>query len=380
MKGSIRKRASGRYAVVFDIGRDRATGRRKQKMISGFETKSAAEDALVDLLGKSKRGEMIDPDLTPLADYLKAWIDGRVDELAPLSITQYRSVVRNHVVDSALGTMPIGKIRRAHIRAHETELQQKGLSVPTRNVVRAVLSRSLADAVEDDLISANPCDGRRRSGERRARPKSRFTVWTGDELQTLLNTAAGDRLEALWRLAVASGARRGELLGATWLGFSAEQQTITLTQQVVPTRGGLSIAPLKTKGSHRTIRLDDETIVVLEAHRERQLAERDAALDAYQDRDLIFADELGGPINPQRLTEAFAELRKRSGVRPGRLHDVRHSHATHLLTAGVPVHIVAARLGHSSPMVTLSVYAHILPTGDERAAEVMAEVLAVSNP
>jgi integrase len=112
-----------------------------------------------------------------------------------------------------------------------------------------------------------------------------------------------------------------------------------------------------------------------EAHRERQLAERDAAADAYQDRDLVFADELGGAISPQRLTEAFGALRKRSGIRPGRLHDVRHSHATHLLTEGVPVHIVAARLGHSSPMVTLSVYAHVLPTSDERAAEVIAGVL-----
>jgi integrase len=94
------------------------------------------------------------------------------------------------------------------------------------------------------------------------------------------------------------------------------------------------------------------------------------------DRDLIFANELGGPINPQRLTEKFGELRKRAGVRAGRLHDVRHSCASHMLTHGIPVHTVAARLGHSSPMVTLSVYAHVLPKSDEQAAEVMASVLA----
>jgi len=86
-------------------------------------------------------------------------------------------------------------------------------------------------------------------------------------------------------------------------------------------------------------------------------------------------DELGGAISPQRLTEAFGALRKRAKIRPGRLHDVRHSHATHLLTEGVPVHFVAARLGHSSPMVTLSVYAHVLPTSDEQAAATIAAVL-----
>ncbi|MEP6811663.1 MAG: site-specific integrase [Actinomycetota bacterium] len=286
---------------------------------------------------------------------------------------KYRSVVANHVAGTPLGGMPLGKIRRAHIRAHEAELQKKGVGASTCSVVRAVLSRALGDAVEDDLISIDPTLGKRRSSERATAAK--FTVWTGVELRTLLEAAAGDRLEALWRLAVAAGARRGELLGATWLGFSTEQATLTISQQVTPTRGGSTIAAVKTKGSHRTIRLDPNTVAALEEHRERQLAERDAAGDAYVDRDLIFADELGGLVGPQRLTEAFGVLRKRSDIRPGRLHDVRHSHATHLLTAGVPVHIVSARLGHSSPMVTLSVYAHVLPTGDETAADVMAKVL-----
>ena len=223
--------------------------------------------------------------------------------------------------------MPLGKIRRAHIRRHELELQRKGLAAATRSVVRAVLSRAFADAVEDDLISTNPCDGLRRSAERPT-PK-RFTVWTADELRSLLDAADDDRLEALWRVAVATGARRGELLGLTWLGFSAQEGTLTISQQVVPTRGGPTIAEVKTKGSHRTIRLDADTVEALERHRERQLAERDAALDAYTDDDLIFADELGRPINPQRLTEAFGELRgprrDQSGQAPRRPPLVRHA-------------------------------------------------------
>ena len=371
MRGSVVKRASGRYAVVLDTGRDPATGKRKQKWVSGFATKSAADEHLVDLLSRQNRGEIIDPDLTPLADYLTAWLEAR-DDLAPLSVTQYRSVIRNHFAGTAIGTMAIGKIRRAHVRAHEAAIARKGLAPATRNVVSAVITRALSDAVEDDLIAASPCAGRKRTGERKP---SKFTVWTAAELRTLLDAAGGDRLEALWRLAVASGARRGELLGATWLGFSKEKATWTISTQVVPTRGGATITPLKTKGSHRTVRLDADTVAAIEAHREQQLLEREIVGDVYSDQDLIFCDELGGTINPQRLTEKFGELRKTAKVRPGRLHDVRHSHATHLLTEGVPVHIVAARLGHSSPMITLSTYAHVLPTGDERAAEIMAGVL-----
>jgi integrase len=174
-----------------------------------------------------------------------------------------------------------------------------------------------------------------------------------------------------------SGARALRQPAADWTcpqNASAEEGTLTIAQQVVPTRGGPSIHPTKTRNSHRTIRLDAETVEALKAHRETQLLERELAADAYSDRDLIFCDELGGIINPQRLTEWFGKLRNAAGIRPGRLQDVRHSAATHLLTRGVPVHI-SARLGHSSPMVTLSVYAHVLPTGDEQAAEVMAGVL-----
>jgi integrase len=175
---------------MLDTGRDPDTGRRQQKWFSGYPTKSAAEDALADLLGKRLRGEVIDPDRTPLEEYVTAWIDGRAEELAPLTVAQYRSVAKNHIRGSALGGMPLEKIRRAHIRAHETELQKNGLSAASCSIVRAVLSRSLADAVADDLISPNPCEGSRRSGERRAEPK-RFTVWTETELRSLLEIAEG---------------------------------------------------------------------------------------------------------------------------------------------------------------------------------------------
>jgi integrase len=195
----------------------------------------------------------------------------------------------------------------------------------------------------------------------------------------VLDTVADDRLAACWRLAMATGARRGELLGVTWLNFSAEQRTITITQQVVPAKGGLAIAECKTKGSHRTIRLDADTVAALERHREAQIAEKDTAGDVYTDRDLIFASELGEPINPRRITEAWSTHRKVAGIRPGRLHDLRYTAATQLLTAGVPVHIVAARLGRSSAVVALTVDGHLLPTSDDQAADVMAVVLAGSR-
>jgi integrase len=123
----------------------------------------------------------------------------------------------------------------------------------------------------------------------------------------------------------------------------------------------------KSRRSERTIALDDDTVEVLRAHREAQKLERDFAGPAYADNDLVFANTLGGPIAPDSLTRAFAAHARRAGL-PGKLHVLRHSYCTLALTSGVPLHIVAARLG-DRPETLLATYAHLLPASDETAAQ-----------
>jgi integrase len=132
----------------------------------------------------------------------------------------------------------------------------------------------------------------------------------------------------------------------------------------------VNFGPPKSARSLRTIALDPETVNLLRAHRETQLLERDFAGDAYVDSDLVFCDELGGPIHPDRLTARFGWHRKAAGVPTGTLHTLRHTAATLALTSGVPVHIVAARLG-DDPKTVLSTYAHLLPQSDERVATLL---------
>jgi len=155
MRGHVTRRASGKWAVVLDVGKDSVTDKRRQKWVSGFRTKDDADAHLTDLLGRRDRGEVIVEDKTPLAEYLTRWVTDREDELAPLSVTQYRSHIRNHIGPATIGSMEIGKIRRAQIRSFDAMLAKKGLAVATRNVVHAILSRALADAVEDDVIHSN---------------------------------------------------------------------------------------------------------------------------------------------------------------------------------------------------------------------------------
>jgi len=208
-----------------------------------------------------------------------------------------------------------------------------------------------------------------------AAAESRATAWTAKELGRFLEHVAGERLFALWRLAATTGMRRGELLGLTWLALDVDGGTLRVDQQLVPTRGGVTFGPPKSKRSRRTIALDAGTVKALKKHREAQLLERSFADDAYADHDLVFAEELGRPIYPQRLTEAFTRERKAAGPLSGTLHTLRHSHASLALTNGVPLHVMAARLG-DRPETVLRTYAHLLPQSDVEAAEQVAALIA----
>jgi integrase len=251
------------------------------------------------------------------------------------------------------------------------ELEQAGLSVATRRLVHAVLGRALRDAERWGRVPRNVA----RMADPPTRGGSRAHAWTAGELRRFLDHVADDRLAALWRLAATTGMRRGELAGLTWRALDLDGARLAVEQQLVPTRGGATFGAPKSARSRRTVALDPQTVDMLRAHRETQLLERDFAGPAYVDHDLVFADALGGPTHPQRLTEWFSAHRKAAGVLTGSLHTLRHTAATLALTSGVPVHIVAARLG-DAPTEILRTYAHLLPQSDELAAERIAAALA----
>jgi integrase len=188
-------------------------------------------------------------------------------------------------------------------------------------------------------------------------PPSRVESWTAKELSRFLAHVGEDRLFALWRLGATTGMRRGELAGLMWRWLDLDGARLSVEQQLAPTRGGLSFGPPKSSRSRRTVALDAETVEFLRQHRDVQLAERAFAGEAYLD---------------------FGKLRKAAGLPTGTLHVLRHTAATLALTNGVPVHIVAARLG-DDPKTILSTYAHLLPQSDEMAASRIAAAVSGST-
>jgi integrase len=368
MRGHVRKRGNT-WTAIYDEGEDE-NGKRVQRWKGGFPTRTAASKFLTDQLSKLDDGSYVQPTKVTLRAFVEEeWLLAIAGTVRPLTLTQYRSIMKGRILPR-LGHLRLQALTGGHINALYRELEEAGLSVASRRVTHAVLSRACRDAVRWGRLVRNPAA----AADPPAAAESRATAWTTKELGRFLEHVADKRLFALWRLAATTGMRRGELLGLTWFALDLEGGTLRIDQQLVPTRGGVTFGPPKSKRSRRTIALDAETVDALKAHREAQLLERSFAGDAYVDQDLVFADELGGTIYPQRLTEAFARERKAAGLLAGTLHILRHTHATLALTNGVPVHVVAARIG-DRPETVLRVYAHLLPQSDVEAAEQVAALL-----
>jgi integrase len=368
MRGSTRKRGST-WTAYWDLPPDVETGERRQKTKGGFKRQKDCEAFLATVVTSVNDGAYVEPSKAPLAAYMATeWLPAVRGQLRPLTARKYAQIVRTHIKGRDIGAVPLRALNPGHVNALYGELEDAGLSAATRRLVHAVLRRALQDAVRWEKIKRNPAT----NATPPALPRSRAQAWTASELRRFLEHAEGDRLAALWRLAATTGMRRGELLGLTWQALDGGR--LSVAQQLVPTRGGATFGPPKSRRSERTIALDTDTVEALDQHRAVQVLERDLAGPAYQDQDLVFCNELGQPIYPTRLGERFHERRKAAGIPTGSLHTLRHTSATLALTNGVPLHVVAARLG-DDPKTVLGVYSHLLPNSDEMAAETLASVL-----
>jgi integrase len=368
VRGSTRRRGRT-WTAIWDAPVAEG-GRRRQRSKGGFRTQRDAHRFLSTVVAEVASGVYIEPSRIPLGTYLREeWLPGIAATVRPATRAKYEQLVRTHVATRDLGAIPLNAVTGAHLNGFYAELEAAGLSASTRRLCHAVLHRALRDATRWGKLARNPAQ----LADPPTGKSRRASVWSSRELAALLEHVADDRLAAYWRLAAVTGARRGELLALTWRATDLEGQRISIERALTST---LTFAEPKTNRARRTISLDAETTTALRRHRDVQLLERDLAGEAYQDDDLVFCDELGHPIRPQRVTEAFARHVAAAKLPRINFHGLRHTCATLMLTKGTPVHVVSARLGHSSPAITLNVYAHLLPSSDAEAAEQVAAALA----
>jgi integrase len=200
-------------------------------------------------------------------------------------------------------------------------------------------------------------------------------VWSAEEVRRFLERTGDDDHHPLWRLMLQTGMRRGEALGLRWRDLDLDRARLSVRQQLVRAGAAVAFGPPKTAAGRRQIALDKGTVAVLKAHKAAQREERLRWGPAYKDGDLVFCRPDGHPHDVDVISQRWDASVARAGVARIRLHDARHTHATLLLQAGVPVKVVSERLGHSKTSLTQDVYQHVIPGMQEDAAARIGAVI-----
>lgn len=384
MKGSLQKRGL-RWHVRLDL--DAINGGRCQRRVTfdrSIKTKKAAEVELARILTEIHTGDFVAPaNLSVRTLLVEHWLPHARTNVAGKTFQRYAEVVEKKLIP-AFGGVQVSKLQPGQVQQAYDAWINAGLSPQTVKHHHAVLRNALRYAVRMGLVNHDVTQ--------RVKPPAgsspEMTALDESQSLVLLGMSKGKDIETLVTVALFSGLRRGELLALRWCDVDFADETLHVRQALEETRGEkqpgkqyrttvLQFKEPKTRKSRRAVALDAATIRMLKRQRAQQNAHRLAFGEAYRaDLDLVFCAEDGSPFKPDTITKRFASLVKAAPIPHLRFHDLRHSHATQLLRAGVHFKIVSERLGHASVAITLDRYSHVLPGMDRQALEALTRLYA----
>lgn len=361
-EGSLRKRPSDGLWEARITGTDG-----KPKSIYG-KTRAIASAKMNAALHDQDRG-ITTPrnDKQTLATFLRSWLPLHAARIEQSTASRYREFIELHIIPS------LGKTKLNDLTAHDLErlyaVKLKTHSASTVKKIHLCLHLALEDALRKGLIVRNVCD----LATVPKPPRARFEVWTQDEATTFLQAARGERLEALYVLALSVALRQGELFALKWRDMDLDTSALYVSGSVRRHTGlGRVLKAPKTATSRRRIRLPAYAVDALRRHKARQDEERALLGDEWEENDLVFANTIGRGLERQNLEpKNYYPLIERAGVPRIRFHDLRHTCATLLLRAGVHPKIVSEMLGHASIAITLDLYSHFLPDMQELAVSAL---------
>jgi integrase len=372
MTGHIRRRGERSWELKFDLGRD-AGGKRKIAFRSFKGTKREASAELVRLLAQADAGNYVDPIKVTVAKFFDRWDrDWASANTSPTTLQRYRGLIVNQV-NPGLGHVQIQRLRPVHLNELYANLIRAGLAPRTVGHVHRLVHRALGHAVTWGVMQQNPASA--------VKPprveETEVEILREGEVDALIDKLRGRSLYPLAVFALASGARRGEMLALRWQDIDLTTGKVRIERSLEQTKaGGLRFKTTKTKRGRRTITIAPSVITVLRAHRKAQ-QERWLALGAGRlpDDALVFATWNGEPRTPNALSKDWSETMTGFGLKIT-LHALRHTHASMLIASGMDVVTLSRRLGHASPAVTLNVYGHLFSNTDDRAAEITEAAFA----
>jgi len=379
----------GTWTFAFSV--PKAGGGRRQISKGGFSTKRAAERALTEAMAEHGRSpnSVVEPSKTPLAQFARdEWLPTRA-RLKPATADSYQLTV-----DAYISRAPIGDVRLCDLTAGQIAKfyawmrepgrrangSPKPLSESTVHKAHVVLNAALSYAVKTGRLRVSPMamladeDRPKQLGANRPEMK----VWTAEQARTFIAASSGDRFAALFELDLNTGLRRGELLGLQWVDGDLDAGVLRIRRSRVLVDDQVHEVTPKG-GKSRVVDIDPGTVALLKAHRRRQREERMAWGEAWTDTGYVFTREDGTLIHPDQVSSRLEMLIRRAGVPRIRVHDLRHTHATLGLAAGVPLKVMSERLGHATTQITADLYQHVIPGMGADAAAKIAGLLRQSQ-
>jgi len=375
-EGSIYRRKNGTWAAQYTVWT--AEGR-KRRSVSG-KTRAEVSRKLTEAMADRDGGFLYEAGKLTISEYLDCWLaDAVKGTVKETTYANYAYITHKHI-SPALGHVKLKTLTPAHVRSFYGEKARTNLSAATVKKMHVVLRKALSQAVSDGLIPRNAADGVK--PPRVSAPGEEIKPLDSEECALFLEASRGERLEALYMVAVHCGLREGELLALRWEDVCLEDAKPAVLVRRTLTRGengrGWVVGASTKSGQGRRVRLTRQAASALKDHRKRQLEERLRLTGLWQDQGLVFPNETGSLFNPSNLrNRSFKRIKARAHVREDlRFHDLRHTCATLLLSEGVNVKVVSELLGHASITITLNTYSHVLPDMQDSAADAMEAALS----
>src|SRR5215218_9116687 len=369
-EGSItRNKKSGLYMARYWVETPKGP---KRKTIYG-KTRQEVAGVLNKALAERADGLVFDDENMTVGEYLDSWLIGSVrGSVRQSTFDRYESAVRLHI-KPALGRLKLKKLTPAHVQGFYQDRLDAGLAPASVNKLHVILHKALSQAMEWNMIPRNVAALAKAP---QPAPEEMKTL-SAEETRCLLEATRGNKLEAVYVLAVHTGMRQGELLALKWQDVDLENATLSVRRTLTRSGGRLLLGEPKTKKSRRIIALTEASVRALREHLDRQMEDMQRLGDLYRDQGLVFTSEVGTPINPSNLRKrSFAPLLKKSGLPRIRFHDLRHTCATLLLSRNVHPKYVQELLGHANIAITLDTYSHVIPGMGDHAARAMEDVLS----
>lgn len=355
------------YVGVVDLGRG-PDGKRRQKYIYKRNKKELIE-ALQTAIAEAQAGSLPPSERITVGQYLSKWLEQAARKtVRPSTFTSYSRMIRLHT--APIASVPLVKLTPLHLQQLYHDLEASGLSARSIQYLHAILHRALKQAVKWQYVPRNVADA-----VDPPRPARReMQALSQEQVRRFLAVAQQDRLYPLFALAIATGMRQGELLGLRWSDVDLRRGRLHIVQTLQWINGQPVIQEPKTNRSRRIVTIPASVVSILTKWRKDQAAERLAQGIGGQP-DLVFTRPDGQPIRADWLTKHFQALLATAGLPKIRFHDLRHTHATMLLSEGVHPKVVSDRLGHSTVTLTLDTYSHVLPDIQREVAERLERII-----